>query len=553
MSKIRSLLLIPLVLAVCAILGGIYGPKVAATQNAPGSDDQMRTDLRDFAQVYALVQSRYAVPVNPDRAIYDGAIPGMLRTLDPHSSFYDPDQFARMREDQSGHYFGVGMTIVLRGDRVMVQMPFEGTPAYRAGLRPGDIIYSVDGVSALGLPMDKALDRVAGMLKGPKGTAVHVAVLRTGHTRPLNFTLVRAEVHHNSVDCSYELAPGVVYVHLSQFMETSADEIHDIIQKYGGEHHLRGLVLDLRDNPGGLLSQAVEIADQFLARGQLIVSHHGRSSPERRYYATHGNGGADFPLVVLVNDFTASASEIVSGAIQDHDRGLVVGQTTFGKGLVQTVYPLGDNTGLALTSAHYYTPSGRLIQRPYEGLSLYDYFWARGKTTDNRNREVKMTDSGRTVYGGGGITPDVVLPQVYLQEFVGEDFLGANDFQNNVLDRNGFLDYADYFLAHHDSVPRNWQAGDDVVADFGKFLASEHIPYTAQDLKTNAEWIKLEATSKIVTSLYGQNQGLEILLNHDPEVKKAVSLLPRAEALEQHARQVLAARQSAHLHRRALP
>ncbi|HZT74680.1 MAG TPA: S41 family peptidase [Terriglobales bacterium] len=546
MTKLRSLLLVPLVLAVCAILGGIYGPQVAARQSGPNGDDQIRADLRDFARVYALVQSNYAVPLNPDHAIYDGAIPGMLRTLDPHSSFYDPSQFARMREDQSGHYYGVGMTIVLRGDRVMVQMPFEGTPAYRAGLRPGDIIYAVDGVSALGLPLDSALDRVAGMLKGPAGTTVHLQVLRTGHPKPLQFSLVRAEVHHKSVDCTYQLAPGVVYIHLSQFMETSADEIHDIIQQYGGEHHIRGLVLDLRSNPGGLLSQAVEIADQFLARGQLIVSHRGRNSPEQRYYATRGNGGADFPLVVLVNNFTASASEIVSGAIQDHDRGLIVGQTTFGKGLVQRVYTLGDDTGLALTSAHYYTPSGRLIQRPYEGLSLYDYYWARSQPP-NDHREVRLTDSGRTVYGGGGITPDVKLPPVYLQEFTGEEFLGANDFQNNVLDRNAFLDFADYYLARHESVPRDWQPGDEIVQDFAKFLATQHIPYTAEDLKANAEWIKLEAGSKIITSLYGQNQGLEVLLSHDPEVQKALALLPQAEALEQHARQILAERQSARL------
>lgn len=547
MTKIRSLLLIPLALVVCAILGGIYGPKVAATQSGQSSDDQIRDGLRDFGQVYNVVETNYAVPVNPERAIYDGAIPGMLRTLDPHSSFYDPEQFARMREDQSGHYFGVGMTIVLRGDRVMVQMPFEGTPAYRAGLRPGDIIYSVDGKSALGLRMDQALDQVAGMLKGPKGTTVRVTVLRTGHAQPLPFTLVRAEVHHESVDCSYQIAPGLVYIHLSQFMETSADEIHAIIQAYGGEKNLRGLIMDLRDNPGGLLSQAVEIADQFLAKGQLIVSHHGRSSPERRYFAARGNGGADFPLVVLVNDLTASASEIVSGAIQDHDRGLIVGQTTFGKGLVQTVSPLSDNTGLALTTAHYYTPSGRLIQRPYEGLSLYDYYWARGGSASKQGREVKLTDSGRTVYGGGGITPDVSLPQVHLQEFAGEDFLGGNDFQQNVLDRNGFLDFADYYLAHHDSVPRDWQPGDALVSEFAKFLDSEHIPYTRQDLAANAEWIRLEAKGKIITSLYGQNLGLQALISQDPEVKKAISLMPQAEALEQHAREVLAARQSASL------
>lgn len=546
MGKFRSLGLIVLAIAVCALVGGIYGPKVAARQSAPNSDAEMQNDLRQFAQVYGLVASQYATPLKPNQAIYDGAIPGMLRVLDPHSSFYDPQEFARMREDQSGHYYGVGMSIVLRGDRVMVQMPFEGTPAYRAGLRPGDIIDSVNGKSALGLPMNSALDDVATMLKGPKGTPVHVKILRTGHAQPLAFTLIRAEVHHDSVDCSYEIAPGVVYIHLSQFMQTSADEIHDIIAGYGGESRLKGMVLDLRGNPGGLLDQAVDIADQFLAKGQLIVSHHGRASRERRYYAVNGNGGADFPLVVLVNDLTASASEIVSGAIQDHDRGLIVGQTTFGKGLVQTVYPLSDDTGLALTSAHYYTPSGRLIQRPYNGLSLYDYYWAREEKPKSA-REVRLTDSGRTVYGGGGITPDVPLPAEHLQEFPGEDFLGGNEFEQNVLDRNALLDFADFYLSRHATVPKDWALDPALPAEFGKFLTSEHIAYTPAELAANADWIELEARAKILTSLYGQNLGLESLLTKDPEVEKAVSLLPRAEALEHHAREILAARQGSAL------
>ena len=533
MSKFRTLLLIPLILLVCAILGGIYGPKVAATPGDDG-DAQIRTDLRSLAQVYSLVATNYAVPVKPDDIIYDGAIPGMLRELDPHSSFFDPKAFARMREDQSGRYYGVGMMVGPRANHTVVIMPFEGTPAYKAGLRPGDIIGAVNGKSTDGL----STDDVAALLKGPKGTAVTISVIRVGHAKPIEFTVIRAEVHHNSVDSYYQIRPGVEYIHLTQFTETSADEIRHIIDSLGGPARVKGVVLDLRSNPGGLLSQAVGIGDMLLAKGQVIVSHHGRSSPERVYTATHGNGGYDYPLVIIVNNFTASAAEIVSGAVQDHDRGLIIGQTTFGKGLVQTVFQLSDDTGLALTTAHYYTPSGRLIQRPYEGVSLYDYYYDhKSDTKPIDQREVKMTDTGRTVYGGGGITPDVILPDPKL-----------SSFQQNLTDRSVFFDFSDYFLGKHESVPRDWNPDQATLNDFAAFLTKQHIPFTPTDISQNADWLKVRIKRQIFTVLYGESVGLRAMMQDDKEVQRAIQLLPQAEALELHARQVDSARQNAGLH-----
>src|SRR6185503_8628206 len=270
----------------------------------------------------------------------------------------------------------------------------------KAGLRPGDVIIAVDAKATDNM----SVSDVADLLKGPKGTNVHISILREASEKPLEFNVVRDEIPRNSVDLKFLVRPGVGYMHVSAFNETTEQEVEDALQGFGD---LKGLILDLRGNPGGLLNEGVGVADKFLKKGQVIVSHRGRSSPEKMYKAAHGNGGKDYPLVVLVNRGTASAAEIVSGAIQDHDRGLIVGEVTFGKGLVQTVYPLSENTGLALTTAKYYTPSGRLIQRDYSNVSLYDYYYNREKEdAAAANHEVKLTDSGRTVYGGGGINPD---------------------------------------------------------------------------------------------------------------------------------------------------
>src|SRR5690242_15266668 len=397
-SSQRSSILIIAFLALCGVLGMLFAQKTTVVPH--DSDSDVRDSLKQFTEVYNIVEQNYAEPVNPDKAIYNGAIPGMLHVLDPHSNFFDPKSYSLLREEQRGKYYGVGMTVGPRNNKVIVIAPFVGTPAYRAGIHPGDVIIAVDGK-----PTDNmSTAEVADMLKGPKGTTVRITVLREGSDKPLEFSIVRDEIPRYSVDLHFLIRPGIGYMHVSGFQETTDHEVREALDEMGD---VKGLILDLRQNPGGLLSEGVGVADQFLQKGQVIVSHHGRSSPEKVYRATHGNSGKDYPIVVLVNRGTASAAEIVAGAIQDHDRGLIAGETTFGKGLVQTVYPLGENTGLALTTAKYYTPSGRLIQRDYTGVSLYDYYYNPETGDNNGNREVKLTDSGRTVYGGGGITPDV--------------------------------------------------------------------------------------------------------------------------------------------------
>jgi carboxyl-terminal processing protease len=293
---------------------------------------------------------------------------------------------------------------------------------------------------------------------------------------------------------------------------------------------LKGLILDLRQNPGGLLSEGVGVADKFLRKGQLIVSHHGRSSAEKRYVATHGNGGKEYPLVVLVNRGTASAAEIVSGAIQDHDRGLIVGETTFGKGLVQTVYPLSENTGLALTTAKYYTPSGRLIQRDYSSVSLYEYYFNREGLDNDTNREVKLTDSGRTVYGGGGISPDVKI-----------DPIKGNKFQESMLQHYAFFNFAKRYVLNH-TPSKNFEVDDAVLNDFRKFLDEQKVTYSEADMLENSDWVKANIKSEIFVDSFGQQEGLKVRAETDPQIIRALELLPQAKQLAEGARKIIADR-----------
>src|SRR6266481_3072419 len=403
----RGVFLVVAVLLVSAVLGGIYGPNVRATT---ASTDDYQTSVRDFTRVLDVVQANYAEPVDVDKAVYQGAIPGMLRVLDPHSNFFDARQFGLLREEQRGKYYGVGMIVAPKEARIVVMQPYVGAPAFNAGIRPGDVIMKVDDKSTDGLTTTD----VADLLKGPKGTVVKITVSREGYDQQLVFTVTRDEIPRHSVDIAFMLKTGVGYIRLSGFNETTDREIGDALKQLSASS-LDGLILDMRGNPGGLLNEAVAVGDMFLDKNQLIVSHHGRTSPERRYYAVRGNQGVTVPLVILVNNNSASATEIVSGAVQDHDRGLIVGETTFGKGLVQTVTGLSENTGLALTTARYYTPSGRLIQRDYKSVSLYEYHYER-KVPDHPT-EVKLTDSGRQVTGGGGITPDIEVPAPKLSKF----------------------------------------------------------------------------------------------------------------------------------------
>ena len=521
----RALFSATIFLGTCATLGSLISQRVAA-QSAT-NESTLRDSLHSFTNVYSIVEQNYAEKLTgdkPDKAIYDGAIPAMLHVLDPHSNFYDPKAYAQMREDQHGKYYGVGMTIQPQPTpngktKIVVLYPFEGTPSFKAGIRPGDVILSVDSKSTDG--MDSAA--VATILKGARGTHVIVTMAREGASKPLSFDLVRDEIPRPSVDLAYMARPGIGYIHVTQFMETTSREVGDAVEKFQKQGDLHGLLIDLRGNPGGLLNEAVNMSDKFLNKGQIVVSQRGRAFPDQVYRASRGEQGPKFPIVVLVNRNTASAAEIVSGALQDHDRALIVGETTFGKGLVQTVFQITEDTGLALTTYHYYTPSGRLIQRPYDHVSLYDYYYVRDPSNapkNNANREVKLTDSGRTVYGGGGITPDEKI-----------DNPTSNAFQANLLIHYTFFNFAKHYLADR-SVNKDFVVDDAVLQQFKDFLKANQVEYTDQDIAGVSDWVKASIKAEIFTTQFGQMEGLKVRAQWDPQISKALTFMPQAQALE---------------------
>jgi len=520
-NKRRSFFLIPLLVLACALVGGLYGPSTQVASAASGDDD-ISASVKDFTRLYSTVEQNFADPVNADKAIYGGAIQGMLRTLDPHSNFFDPKALAQMKEDQRGHYYGVGMRIEPKTNaagvlQTIVVEPFVGSPAYKAGLRPNDVIVNVNGKGTDGLTSTEVVD----LLKGPRGTPVRVKVQRGESTDEITVDMIRDEINRSSVSASFMLKNGIGYVRIDStgFIETTGADFINALRKLD-EPNLKGLVLDLRGNPGVLLTQAVDVAGHLLPKGSEVVSHHGRASAERSYKATEGNHGMNYPIVVLVNRNSASASEIVSGALQDHDRAWILGDNTFGKGLVQTVYPLQENTGLALTTARYYTPSGRLIQRDYSSVSFFDYYY-RNNTEARNLSDVKMTDGGRTVYGGGGISPD--------EKFEAPK---PGPLETELYVKYEFQMYTKHFFSlHKEQLPAGWNFDAAQMDAFKAWLHTEKFEYSDAAFTKEYEAIRHRMQGEIYKTAFNVDESTKYGLETDPEVEAAEAAMPKAQAL----------------------
>ena len=526
----RTFLFVPAIVIVCSVLGGFVPPVMPELSAATASDeDDVKAGLKAFTSIYRTVEDNFADALTPDRSIYKGAIPGMLRTLDPHSSFFDPRDFQSMKDDQRGRYYGVGMSVQERNHKTIVIQPFPGSPAYKAGIRPGDTILEVNDKKTEGLNTTE----VADLLKGPRGTKVQVVVARDGNDKPLVFNIIRDEIPRKSVQDAFFVKPGIAFLDIETFSdENTSREVEENLRRLG-EANIKGLIIDLRENPGGLLNEGVAVAGRFLQKGQVVVSHRGRASAEKPYFATRGNGGFDFPIVVLVNRYSASAAEIVAGALQDHDRGWILGENTFGKGLVQTVYPLDGNTGLALTTAKYYTPSNRLIQRDYSNISFLDYYYH--KDIDQKNlQDVKMTDSGRTVYGGGGIAPDEKFETPKLGRL-----------QSDLIRKYVIFNFtARYFGSRSTTkLPKGWEPDAQVQNDFHAYALKEGgVQFTEAEWAQDHEWIKQQLRAEMYVTAFGADESRRLRVETDPEVQKAIDSMPRAKALLDNAKKMLVQR-----------
>jgi carboxyl-terminal processing protease len=512
--RIAAIALFTLALA----LGGLLGDRLLAVT------DETRDSLRLYTELVNLEHDRYGAEVSYRDLVYS-SVNGMLRSLDPHTAFLSPEAYEGMREKQQTSFYGLGILVGVRNGQLTVISPLEGTPAARLGIQAGDVISTIEGE-----PTDQmSLDDAVGKLKGPKGTQVKISIVRRGLSQPLAMSVTRAEIPQTTVRQTYMLNPTTGYIQLTEFARGSGHEIAEALDKLRGSG-MKQLVVDLRNNGGGLLDQAIDIADQFLPEGSMIVQTKGRTRDSFQSYRASGKyPPLDVPVVVLVNEGTASASEILSGALQDHDRALIVGTPSWGKGLVQTVYNLSYGAGLALTTAKYYTPSGRLIQRDYS--SYFDYYThadagspeLNGKTVDEK--DIFHTDLGRKVYGGGGITPDVMVKDQDLSPF--EQFLLA---------RNAYLNFAIYY-ASRNKVTASWKPDEGkVLTEFGQWLVKEKLAtqdeidknLTKQEVRDGS---MLQIRAEIANSTAGQEARHRVLSEGDIQLQQALKLFDRAATM----------------------
>jgi carboxyl-terminal processing protease len=500
----------------------------------PSHDQDLWTATVNKARAIAgVLEQNYFKPLNEeDLAI--ASIKGTLDTLDPHSYFLDPSSFSRMREDYTGKYYGTGMQIQKQGENIVVIAPIEGGPAFRLGILPGDIISHIDGESTVPLSSYDAMQKLRGTEKGSKVT---VTFVREGE-KPFDLTIAREEIPLLSVPYVFILKDDIGYVYVRNFGEETPRELEEALVKLTAEG-MKSLILDLRLNTGGALAPSIEISDLFLPKGSPIVSMKGRNRAyDREFPAYLNNQYETLPLVILIDQGTASASEIVSGAVMDHDRGLVVGEDSWGKGLVQTVFPLAPNMAVALTVAKYLTPSGRSIQRDYTQLD--DYLMS--KRAPEESREVRYTDGGRKVLGQGGITPDYAVDAL-LKPFTGRLRISGAFF---AYDRRLVLHQTDLgrkFVFPQDpkdagaaaagriQIGTSFVVNDDVVADFRKFLATRKVEYDEKTFREAEAEIRSELEREIAGAIWGVEAGIRVSRQNDPVVLKAIEVMPEAARL----------------------
>jgi carboxyl-terminal processing protease len=544
MRRYRSFSAALFVVLVCALIGGLFGRSALVAQ------DQLQEQYKVFTAALRAVEDSYVGEAPSDRLVY-GAISGMLQTLDPHSNFMDPKSYAQMRERQEGRYYGLGITIGVVDNDITVASVFEGSPAYQKGVRRGDVIAKISGEDTKGWTTEKAVLQ----LKGPKGTDVGISVRRTGYDKLIDLVVTRDEIHMPTVPAAFMIDGTTGYLKLTEFGENSDQEVGKALKDLTAKG-MKRLVFDLRANPGGALDQAIKVANRFLPVGDMIVYTKGRvQNSDNDYRASERSEYLNFPMVTLVNRDSASASEIVSGALQDHDRSLIVGETTFGKALVQSVFRISGGAGAAITTARYYTPSGRLIQRPWDS-TFDEYLMYRLREQDpnkvHRVEDLKLTDSGRKVYSGGGIEPD--------RRFDGP-VMGFNPtrFSKLLAARNLFSGFSERFSRKGDTrialsasragheLSRDFVVDDAMMAEFRKYVESFSPAFKIDEdaWKKDQNYIRGMVRFEIDLDLFGVETAWQNLVKLDPQLQFSLTLFPDAQTLLDSSHQAAATRRAA--------
>lgn len=557
----KFIIIAALVIVAASVAGGVRSRASRRHLSTSNSNSAAQADKyeaekieSDYREAISTVEDKYVGDIDYEKAT-QAAIQGMLFTLDPHSVYFPAAEFKKLKEDQSSSFYGIGVQILRHDDGVYVQSVVESTPASRAGLQYGDRIIEVDGKDA----REWSSEEVSKNVRGDRLKPVEIKVERAGEQVPVTFKIVRDAVPLPSIRNSFMIGPTTGYIGLvGGFQHTTDDELREAIaglEKDG----MRQLVLDLRNNPGGLLDQAIDVASEFLPRDKVVVSVKGRSEyTEAAVYKSNGRDPEEMPLVVLINRNTASASEIVAGAIQDHGRGLVVGETSFGKGLVQHVFQLPYGFGLTLTTARYYTPYGRSLQRDYSSGSLYDYY-VRHDENDNQqptqpgqpspsesvtqsrgsNAPAFRTAAGRIFYGGGGITPDIearpltptpVRGRISEAAFYFTRQLAAGKISGLESYRVGRVDY------QNSAKASDYPITDRVLEAFRNFVRKEQPRLQLPQLDGDLEFVKLRLRQEIITASFGADAGQRVALESDPQTLRAVTVLPDAKRLAESIR-----------------
>ncbi len=557
MKKISTHVALVLLTITLTVPGFVFAQRPQApTTGYPGRRAQKNLSPaavaieRDFNEALQMIEEQYVdgkkISYND---VFKSSIIGMLRSLDPHSNYYDREEFDELKTDQRSEYYGIGASIqtYVRGDQAdtFVTATFDASPAARAGLRYGDRIVEVDGVKMTGKPSIEVRDKI----RGPRGSSVKITLERAADKRLEKIDIVRDAVPQPSIPDAYMLKPGVGYIDMTRgFNYTTTDELLDALDRL----HAKGmtsLVLDLRNNPGGFLDQAIHVAEVFLRNGQLILTQKGRNGYRDNTYESRNNSPDMTPLVILINENTASASEIVAGAMQDHDRALIVGQTSFGKGLVQSIIPLEYGTGLTLTSAKYYTPSGRLIQRDYSNGGLYDYYTHGGGVARDPKQEPakpsgaeKKTDTGRAVYEGGGIAPDESIGprtvNLTQRRLLSPVFGFTRELVNGRVRGFEASRIPGGINFRSELKPEEFRITDQMFKAFRDFVAANRTykisPATVDRYRS---YIEMEIRFNLATAAYGRVMGDRVfIMANDPQVAKAVDVLPKARNLAMGAR-----------------